>query len=62
MIGIIPSITFFEFIDKLKSSEFKGKEEFEKIRNDLPEWVTDLDLKSGVLGSEGYIYCEGEEK
>ena len=28
--------------------------------NKLPQWVIDLDEKSGVLGNEGYVYAEGE--
>jgi len=55
MIGIIPNITFFDFLTKLKNDEFKGKEEFDEIRSKLPEWVIELDKKSGVLGEEGYI-------
>lgn len=62
MIGIIPEITFFDFIKKIKEEEYRGKEEFEEIRKELPDWVNNLDKKSGVLGEEGYIYCIGEEK
>ena len=62
LIGIIPSITFFDFMNKVKEEPFGSKEEFEQIRSKLPQWVIDLDKKSGVLGSEGYIYAEGEMK
>ena len=62
MIGIIPEITFFEFMEKIKTEEYGGKEEFENIRAELPDWVKELDLKSGVFGEEGYIYTESEEK
>ena len=62
MIGIIPQLTFFEFMDKIKNEEFKGKEEFDSIRAELPDWVEELDKKSGVLGDEGYIYVIGEKK
>jgi glycosyltransferase involved in cell wall biosynthesis len=63
MIGIIPEITFFEFMEKIKTEEYGGKEEFEAIRKELPDWVIELDLKSGVFGEEGYILTdnEGEE-
>lgn len=61
MIGIIPEITFFDFMKKIKEEEFRGKEEFDEIRKELPEWITELDLKSGVLGNEGYIYTKGEK-
>lgn len=60
MIGIIPSITFFDFMKKLKEDEYRGKEEFDEIRTKLPNWVHELDKKSGVLGAEGYIYTVGE--
>lgn len=63
MIGIIPEITFFEFMEKIKTEPYGGKEEFEAIREELPDWVIELDLKSGVFGEEGYILTdnEGEE-
>lgn len=60
LIGIIPQISFFEFIDIMKNEEYRGKEEFDEIRSQLPEWVTKLDKKSGVLGDEGYIYTIDE--
>lgn len=62
MIGIIPEITFFEFMEKIKTEEFGGKQEFEAIRAELPAWVTELDLCSGVLGEEGYILIDNEEE
>lgn len=55
LVGIIPEITFFDFMNKVRTEPFGGKEEFEAIRAELPEWVIQLDLKSGVLGEEGYI-------
>ena len=60
MIGIIPKITFFDFMDEIKKSDYKGKEEFDSIRKELPDWVNELDKKSGVLGDEGYIYTIDE--
>lgn len=60
-IGIIPQITFFEFMNKVKTDKYRGKEEFDEIRSKLPDWVIELDLKSGVLGSEGYVYTEDEK-
>ena len=62
MIGIIPEITFFEFMEKVRTEEFGGKSEFETIREELPDWVKELDLKSGVFGEEGYILTDNEEK
>lgn len=61
MIGIIPEITFFEFMEKIKTEDFGGREEFEAIREELPDWVKKLDLKSGVFGEEGYILTDNEE-
>lgn len=62
MIGIIPEMTFFEFMEKIRTEEFGGKEEFEAIRGELPDWVIELDFKSGVFGEEGYILTDNEEK
>ena len=56
-----PQITFFNFMDKIKSEEFGGKEEFDKIRAGYSAWVKELDLKSGVFGEEGYVYTIGEK-
>ena len=61
LIGIIPEITFFDFMKKIKESEYGGKAEFDKIRENLPEWVVTLDKKSGVLGEEGYIHTIDEQ-
>lgn len=61
LIGIIPQITFFDFMNKVRNDEYKGKEQFDSIREKFPSWVKELDLKSGVLGKEGYIYTEGEK-
>ena len=49
-------------MDKIKSEEFGGKEEFDKIRAEYPALVKELDLKSGVLGEEGYVYTKAEKK
>lgn len=61
MVGIIPQLTFFQFLDKIKTEDYKGKEEFDEIRAKLPDWVKELDEKSGVLGKEGYVYTDGEK-
>lgn len=62
MIGFIPEITFFEFMDKVRTEPYGGKQEFESIREELPDWVTALDMKSGVLGSEGYVLTDDESE
>lgn len=49
LIGIIPNITFFEFFEKVKNSEYNGDEEFKEIRSKLPDYILENDKKSGVL-------------
>lgn len=61
-IGIIPQITFFDFMNKIRTEEYKGKEEFDAIRATYPDWIKALDKKSGVLGEEGYVYTIDEQK
>ena len=61
MIGVIPQITFFDFMEKIKNESYGGKEEFDAIRKELPDWVRELDMKSGVLGEEGYVYTVNEK-
>lgn len=48
LIGIIPEITFFDFMNKIKSEKYNGEEEFKEIRSKLPKEIIDNDLKSGV--------------
>ena len=62
MVGVIPKITFWNFMDKIKNEPYGGKDEFDKIRQQLPKWVRTYDMKSGVLGEEGYIYTTGEKR
>lgn len=61
MVGFIPCMTFFEFMDKVKSEPYEGKKEWETIRSEMPDWVIKLDRKSGVLGKEDFIPYDGEE-
>lgn len=49
LIGIVPEITFFDFIDLVKTSEYNGEEEFKQIRSELPQYIIDNDIKTGVL-------------
>jgi glycosyltransferase involved in cell wall biosynthesis len=51
LIGIIPDITFFDWFNKIKTEEYGGKEELEKIRSKLPQEIIDNDVKTGVLSS-----------
>lgn len=48
LIGIIPEITFFDFIKKIKEDEYGGEEELIKIREKLPKEIIDNDKKTGV--------------
>lgn len=48
LIGIIPDISFVEFMDKVKSEEYGGEEELKEIRSKFPAEVIEADLKTGV--------------
>ena len=48
LVGIIPEITFFEFMDKIKSENYGGEEELKDIRSKLPKKIIQNDLKTGV--------------
>lgn len=48
LLGIIPEITFFEFMDKVKNDKYGGEEELKEIRSKLPVKVIENDLKTGV--------------
>ena len=50
LVGIIPSITLFDFLGAVKNSEYGGEEEFNEIRSKLPKEIIDNDLLTGVLG------------
>lgn len=49
-VGIIPEITLFDFLDYIKNSEFGGQEEFNQIRSELPDYIIQNDIMTGVLG------------
>lgn len=48
LIGIIPEITFFDFMELIKTEEYGGSDEFRAIRSELPPEVIENDIKSGV--------------
>lgn len=48
LIGIIPDITFFDFMDKVKTDEYGGEEELKAIRKNLPGDILENDFKTGV--------------
>lgn len=51
LIGIIPEVTLFDFMEAIKNSEYGGEEEFQQIRAKLPEEIIQNDLLTGVLGN-----------
>ena len=48
LIGIIPEITFYDFMDRVRTEEYGGEEEFKRIRASLPEEIIENDKKTGV--------------
>lgn len=48
LIGIIPDITFFDFMEKVKTEEYGGEEEFKALRAELPDEIIQNDIKTGV--------------
>ena len=48
LLGIIPEISFFEFMDKVRTDEYGGEEELKEIRSKFPEEVIENDIKTGV--------------
>jgi hypothetical protein len=56
LVGIIPDISFFEFMNLVQNNPYNGEKEFIEIRNKLPQEIINNDIKSGVFGNN-----EGEE-
>lgn len=48
LIGVIPSVTFFDFMNDIKTAPYNGEEEIKKIRSELPEEIIENDRKTGV--------------
>lgn len=48
LIGIIPEITFFDFIKQIAEDFYGGEEELKSIRENLPQEIIDNDIKTGV--------------
>ena len=48
LLGIIPDISFFEFMDKIRNEEYGGEEELKEIRSKFPQEIIDNDIKTGV--------------
>lgn len=51
LIGIIPEITFFDFMKLVKESEW-NPDEIKEIRSRLPQDIIDNDIKCGVISGE----------
>ena len=48
LLGIIPEISFFDFMSKVKTDEYRGEEELKEIRSKFPEEIIENDIKTGV--------------
>ena len=48
LLGIIPEISFFEFMEKIKTDEYGGEEELKEIRSHYPAEIIESDIKTGV--------------
>lgn len=48
LIGIIPKISFFEFMDMVKTEDYGGEDELMEIRQKLPQEILNNDKKTGV--------------
>ena len=50
LMGTIPTITWYDFMDPIRNENYHGIEDLKRIRADLPQEVIDNDKKTGVLG------------
>ena len=48
LLGIIPDITFSEFMDRVRTEEYGGEEELKEIRSKFSQEIIDNDIKTGV--------------
>lgn len=48
LFGIIPEISFFDFMRKVKNESYGGEAELKEIRAKLPKEIIDNDIKTGV--------------
>lgn len=56
LVGIIPELSFFEWFDKIKNTEYRGVEELKEIRAKLSKEIIDNDLKTGVIDEDCSIF------
>lgn len=54
LFGMIPQLTFFEFFDKVRNTDY-DEDEINAIRKELPEDIIANDKKTGVLADSGLI-------
>lgn len=55
LVGIIPQISFFDWFNKIKKSEYK-RDEIKTIRNKLSKEIIDNDIKTGVIDADCSIF------
>ena len=48
LLGIIPEISFFDFMEKIKTDTYGGEDELKEIRSKYPKEIIDNDIKTGV--------------
>lgn len=48
LLGIIPEISFFEFMEKVRSEEYGAEDELKLIRSKLPPEIIENDIRTGV--------------
>ena len=57
LVGIIPQISFFDWFDKIKSSDY-SKDEIKEIRSRLSQEIIDNDVKTGVIDESCSIFTK----
>ena len=48
LVGIIPEISFKDFMERVRTEDYGGEEELKRIRSKLPKKIINNDLKTGV--------------
>ena len=48
LLGIIPEISFFEFMEEVRTQEYRGEDELKEIRSRLPKEIIENDIRTGV--------------
>ena len=55
LVGIIPSISFFDWFDKIKEADY-SRDEIKEIRSRLSQEIIDNDIKTGVIDKDCSIF------